>query len=186
MKLAFLAAYQLYWDKVKALNLRFYRYTWGPYTQQVTDSLADLSRSGMLLETEYATVTGEGMRLATSFGNEVLSLKANKHINDVLGIVVDENAKLSTDQLLSKVYAMRCYTVESPAKKHEVKRVAQFQEFTGILAEDEASGALFIPPGWQITLELAFDPDALRNLQRGIEDTHAGRLHGWEALGRDV
>jgi hypothetical protein len=29
---------------------------------------------------------------------------------------------------------------------------------------------------------LAFDPDALRNLQRGIEDTHTGRLHGWEGL----
>src|SRR5690348_7974218 len=40
MKLAFLTAYPLYWDRIKALNLRFYRYTYGPYTEQVTDNWA--------------------------------------------------------------------------------------------------------------------------------------------------
>jgi hypothetical protein len=54
------------------------------------------------------------------------------------------------------------------------------------LGEGEAEESAVIPPGWQITLELTFHPDALRNLQRGIEDTYAGRVYGLEALGTDV
>jgi hypothetical protein len=60
------------------------------------------------------------------------------------------------------------------------------KNFTRLLEEEEAEASLYVPTGWQITLELTFHPDALRNLQRGIEDTHAGRVFGWEALGTDV
>lgn len=186
MKLAFLAAYSLYWDRVKALNLRFYRFKWGPYTEQVADSWADLCARQLLAEDELFIVTEEGMRLADSFTREVLALERNKPIQYKIEEVVEQYAALDTQSLLESVYNMRCYTLGSPGRKHLVKAVHQGQEFTALLEPDDADEVLLIPPGWQITLELTFDPDALRNLQRGIDDTHAGRLYGWEALGADV
>ncbi len=186
MKLAFLAAYPLYWDRIKVLNLRFFRYSWGPYTGQVSDNWADLSARGLLVEDELFTVTEEGMRLADSFSAEVLALEENKSIRYTLDAVVEEFGGMDTATLLRRVYDMRCYTLESPGHKHKVEAVRMGQAFTGILEEEEAAQTLFIPPGWQITLELTFDPDALRNLQRGIEDTYAGRVYGWEALGADL
>jgi hypothetical protein len=80
---------------------------------------------------------------------------------------------------------MRCYTLDSPGARHKVDAVKIGREFTGLMEEDEAGQGLVIPPGWLVTLELTFDPYALRNLQRGIEDTFAGRVYGWEALSSD-
>jgi uncharacterized protein YwgA len=186
MKLAFLAAYRLYLDRVKAFNLRFYRYTHGPYTGQVSDNWADLGAFGLLVEDELFNVTEEGMRLAEHFTQEVLGLEENKPIRHVLDSVIEEFAGLDTNHLLDKVYAMRCYTLDSPGRARSIKAIPQGRVFTNILEEEEAEEILVIPPGWQITLELTFHPDALRNLQRGIEDAHAGRLYGLEALGTDV
>ncbi len=186
MKLAFLAAYPLYWDRVKALNLRFYRYTWGPYTEQVSDSWDDLRARHLLGEEELFYVTEEGERLATSFSHEVLGLERNKHIRYKIEDVVEKYGALATQSLLDEVYGMYCYTLGSPGKKHQVKAVQPRQEFTGLLEPGEAGQSLYIPPGWQVTLELAFDPDALHNLQRGVEDTCSGRVYGWDALGTDV
>ena len=186
MKLAFLAAYRLYRDRVKALNLRFYRHKYGPYTEQVDTSWTELARYGLLVEDELFTVTEEGMRLADSFTQEVLGRDENKHIRYAIDSVIDNFVELDTQHLLDEVYGMRCYTLESPGQAHTVKAIQAGRTFTGILEEDEAKEYLVIPPGWQITLELTFHPDALRNLQRGVEDTHAGRVYGLEALGTDV
>jgi hypothetical protein len=186
MKLAFLTAYSLYWDRVKALNLRFYRYTRGPFSQQVSSSWDDLCRRQLLAEDELFSVTEEGQRLADGFTREVLGLEENKHIRYKIESVAEEYGAMETQPLLDRVYAMQCYTVGSPGKRHLVKAVAQYQEFTDILEPGEEQDALVVPPGWQITLELAFDPDALRNLQRGIDDATSGRLYGWDALGTHV
>jgi hypothetical protein len=100
--------------------------------------------------------------------------------------VVDAYAPLERPTLLDKVYDLRCYTLDSPGRKRQVQAVRMGTDFTRLLEAEEAEQALYIPSGWQMTLELAFHPDALRNLQRGIEDTQAGRVYGWEAVGTDV
>ena len=117
---------------------------------------------------------------------EVLDLEENRPIRNAMAYAVDRYAALDTAALLRKVYDMRCYTLDSPGAKHKVEAVRMGSAFTRILEEDEAHQELAVPPGWRVTLDLTFDPDALRNLQRGIEDTYAGRVYGWEALGTDV
>jgi hypothetical protein len=186
MKLAFLAAYALFRDRVKALNLRFFRGKWGPMADQVCDTWADLSARSLLVDDELFVVTEEGIRLADSFTGEVLGLKQNAHVLRTLDAVVEKYAALDTAKLLDEVYSMHCYTLESPGRKHRVSAVGEGREFTRLLEEDEAEETLHVPPGWQITLELTFHPDALRNLQRGIDDIQAGRVYGWEAVGTDV
>ena len=187
MKLAFLTAYPLYWERVKALNLRFFRYKYGPYTSQVNASWDELTERRLMTEEEVFAVTDSGMRLADSFYREVLSQEENQAIRQTLDRVVDKYGTLSTDDLLSCVYEMECYTLHSPGTKRKVNDIPYHRDLTDLLEEEEAEQSLWIPPGWLVTLELTFDPDALRNLERGIEDTHAGRVYeGWEALGADV
>lgn len=186
MKLAFLATYNLYSNGIKGLNLRFQRYTYGPYTEQVSDNWADLSARGMLAESELFSVTEEGMRFAHCFNQEVIGLKQNEPIRETINMVVDQYADLETSELLTQVYKMWCYTLDSPGKKHEVDKIKTGREFTAILNTEEAEKCLYLPTGWQTTLDLTFDPFALRNLQRGIEDMHKGQLYGLEALGSDV
>lgn len=87
---------------------------------------------------------------------------------------------------MNNVYDLRCYTLASPGRKQRVQAVRMGTDFTRLLEEEEAEQTLYVPPGWEMTLELTFHPDALRNLQRGVEDTQAGRVYGWEAQSTDV
>lgn len=183
MKLAFLAAYPLYWDKQKALNLQFYRWKRGPMANQVYDSLSQLTERGLLLDEELYIVSDEGMRLSEAFQSEVLRLPENESMLREIQTVASDFARLPTHELLRRVYEMHCYTLDSPGRKHRVSAVSHGTDFTRILDEEEADSSLVIPPGWRITLELTFHPDALRNLRRGIEDVNSGRLYDWEALG---
>jgi hypothetical protein len=186
MKLAFLAAYPLYVDRVKALNLRFFRWKKGPMADQVYDTWDDLVARRFLLDEEEFIVSDEGVRLAHGFTTEVLGVPQNVQVLDTLQRVAGEYGALDTPEVLERVYHLRCYTLDSPGRQRQVKALPLGHEITGLLEEDEADSVLYVPPGWQMTLELAFHPDALRNLQRGIEDTHQGRVCGWDAMWTDV
>jgi hypothetical protein len=185
MKLAFLAAYPLYRDNVKALNLRFYRWKWGPMATEVYSSIDDLTASGLLLEEEQYVVPDEGLRLAQSFCDEVLEQPENAPILRTLEDVAKTYGALPTGEILDRVYSMRCFAV-GLAGRHQVKALPMRSGLTEILNEEEAVESLVVPPSWQVTLELALSRDALRNLQRGIEDTHEGRIYGWEAMWTNV
>lgn len=186
MKLAFLTTYELFWDNVKALNLAFYRHTWGPMSNQVYTAWDELQAAGLLREQEEITITETGQRLANEFASEVLSLPVNQPILGSLQSVTREYGPLPRPEVLRRVYAMHCYTLHDIARQELVKTMPIGRDITGLLSEDEADVILTVPPGWEMTLELALHSEALRNLRRGIEDTHSGRLHGWEALGTDV
>jgi hypothetical protein len=186
MKLAFLAAYPLFWDRTKGLNLHFYRWKWGPMANQVYDTWTDLVSMGLLLEEEEFVVSEEGIRFANDFSGEVLHLSENARILHVFEQVVRDYAELDRPQILERVYDLHCYTIDSPGRKHQVRAIAQGKDFTRLLEEHEAEDRLYVPPGWMLTLELTFHPDALRNLQRGVEDCHAGRVEPWESSPANV
>lgn len=186
MKLAFLAAYPLFRENIKALNLCFYRYKKGPYSVQVSHTWGDLGESRLLGEDEVFFVTEEGMKFSECFRKEVLELEENERVLQVLSDVADRFAAVGTDEIMKDVYEMRCYTLDSPTTRQKVRSVPHYTDFTDLLEEDKAAETLYVPPGWQVTLELTFHPEALRNLQRGIEDTYEERVYGWDALGSEV
>ena len=112
-KLAFLAANDFYWNKIKAVNLPFYRYKWGPYAKEINSNWLDLADSGLLVEDEQFWVTEQGRRLASDFGREVLGLEENRHVRLTLDEIVDRYGAMQTDEILRYVYDMRCFTLES-------------------------------------------------------------------------
>lgn len=185
-KLAFLAANDFYWNRIKAVNLPFFRYTWGPYAKEINTNWTDLTRCNAMVEDEQFQVTDQGRQLAEDFGNEVLTLDENRHIRVALDGIADTFGGESTERILRHVYDMRCYTIASLGSRRKVESIPQHVDLTAILDDEEAEYSLVVPPGWEMTLELAFHPDALRNLERGIADTHSGRMYGLEALGADV
>ena len=74
MKLAFLAAHGLEKEGVRALNLSYYRWTWGPMSNEVYLAWEMLERAGLLeiqdAEAGGETQAGQGQRLvSTGFGH---------------------------------------------------------------------------------------------------------------------
>lgn len=186
MKLAFLAAYPLYLDGTKAFDLQFYRWHHGPMANQVDEVWDELYAFELLIEREEFSVTEEGFRLADSFEAEVLALEENRDIAATCDEVVARYGSMDTSQLLEHVYGMHCYSVGSPGKRHSIRSMALGTEITKLIEEGDAEKILHLPPGWQLTLELTFHPNALRHLRSGIEDSRAGRVYGWKAMWTDV
>lgn len=60
MKLAYLAAHALEADQVRALNLSFYRWTWGPMSNQVYAAWDTLIDSGLMDSEEHLVLTRRG------------------------------------------------------------------------------------------------------------------------------
>lgn len=182
MKLAFFATYTLFQDSNKALNLRFYKWKRGPMADQVYDTIGDLTTRSLLLDEEEYIVSEGGMRLADDFTREVLGAPENRDILRVFSSVGDECGALSTEEILAKVYAMRIYTLADTGHKHIVNAIPLGTDITRILDEEESDFTIMVTPAWQVTLELAFHPTALRNLRRGIEDSEEGRVYTWEEM----
>jgi len=176
MKLAFVAAYRLHTARVKALNLRFYRWRKGPMSNQVSASWTDLVTSRHMIEDEEFVVTEQGVRLADQFRSEVLELPENRYIASVLDEVGDKFGCLPTDEVLGKVYEMRCYTVGSPGIQHRIGSIKQGTDIIDLLEAPQAEQVLQVPAGWEMTLDLAFDPDAMWSLNQGVADFHEGRV----------
>jgi hypothetical protein len=180
-KLAYLAADRLYWSGVKALHLPFFRYTYGPFSRGLYTHWDDLTGSGHMVEEERFRVTERGRLLAESFASEVLDDPANAAVKSALSNIIAEFGVLETGALLDTVYAMHVRCTGLPGLSR-VRDIPMNTDMLGILDEAEANAVLRVGPGWEATLELAFHPDALANLQAGIADTHAGRAYGWDAL----
>ncbi len=184
-KLAFLAANDLYWNRIKAVNLSFFRYQFGPFSRDLYANWDELTAAGHLVEEEQFRVTEQGQNLARQFGEQVLGAEPNAEIRHRLDCLLDTYAPLSTEALLDRVYKMRCRALDLPGL-HTVRDLPMYTDLTGVLDASEAGLVLAVSPGWEVSLELAFHPDALANLQTGIEDARQGRVFGWEALGGAV
>jgi uncharacterized protein YwgA len=184
-KLAFLLEYPLFRQSIKALNMKFFRYTYGPYSEQLCAIWEELGTSGLMTEIELFTVTERGKQLANSFIDEVLTAPENKAIFDHFNHVVATYADLDTRDILDRVYDMSCFAIGSPSEV-PLRKMPQFQDLTEVLDDAEAFARLHVSPGWLKTLELEFHPHAFENLQQGIEDARHGRITTIDELWAEI
>jgi hypothetical protein len=176
MKLAFLPAYQFFRERTRALSLKFFRYTHGPYSKEVSEVWDDLEASDLMVEVELFTVTASGRTLADDFYREVLALPENEPIRAVFDEVVNGYATFETSALLAAIYRLPCYTLQHPDMARPIGKIRRREDFTRPLRTDEAERTLSVPLEWRSTLELVFHPEAQSNLRRGVKDARSGRL----------
>jgi hypothetical protein len=175
-KITFLAAYPLYHDRIKAFNFEFFRYTRGPMAKHLTATAEELRNYDMAYEDEDIVMRERGLELGRAFYNEVLDLPQNKIVGNYIYATAEGFGPKSQEEVLEHVYSMQVRTLQNPMKRTTVKNVKMNDTFTRILEDEDEPQQLYIPPGWEMTLELAFNPTALSNLQSGIEDTYEGRV----------
>ena len=176
MKLAFLAALGLARGEVRALNLQFYRWTWGPLSNQVYEVWDDLEGAGLMCPEERFVFTGDGLALAEAFYEEVVCDERNIVVRETLDRVAGEwRGEPRTSDILDHVYAIEMAPLagDVPAP---VRAIPQGTELLEPVPPDRARGWLTIEPGWRETLALAMNPEARATLEAAIDDFRAGRI----------
>lgn len=176
MKLAFLAALGLSRNEARALTLNFYRWTWGPLSNEVYEVWDDLEGAGLMCPEERFVVTRRGLELADAFYAEVVCDERNVIVRETLDGVADEwRGEPRTSDLLRHVYATGIVPLEGsgPAPVEAIRRGAELLE---PVPADQAKSWLTIEPGWRETLALAMTPEARATLDAAIADFREGRI----------
>lgn len=175
MKLAFLAAHRLQEERVRALNLSFYRWTWGPMSNEVYDAWNDLERGGFLEDEERFVITDDGAELADSFYNEVVRDEHNVPVRRAFDAIAAEwKPKQSTSAILNHVYAMEMAVGDSEARV-PMKRIVEGTNLLAPIPAKQAVSRLYVSNAWIETLALEFNPAARARLAAATADFRAGR-----------
>ncbi len=180
MKMLFLAAYDMFRDQTKALNIRFYRYEKGPYSTEAQGAWEASGDAGFLIRPRTAFdqlhLTNEGVQLAREFYGDALSTGPNKAIRDCLLGVAEEYGDCRTSRIMEDVYEMRVETVEKPGEPRRIRDI-QHGTFTHLIESEDAVTALDIGEGWLTTLAIEFSPRHRAGMAAAMEDLAAGRVH---------
>ena len=176
MKLAFLAAHDLREQRFRALGLTFYRWTWGPLSNEVYDAWGDLARSGLMDEEERFVVTDDGMELADLFGREVLGDEPNAHVRHTIDLIAEAwTGKMATKPILDHVYGM---TVR-PAGGNGAITIRSADMGTRLVepvASDDLKGSLEVDNAWLETLGQYFSSSNDALLSRAERDFREQRF----------
>jgi hypothetical protein len=185
MKLLFLTNYQLFSQRAKGLNLTFYRYKFGPFSNEAEESWDSLKLNGYLLEEEEFALTDEGRRLAEAFQREVLARPENVLFRETILAVSKAYGHLRRDEIMQRVYAMQVSDVEGHSYTH-LADAPPHTLFTQVLEDHEAKVIVSIDPGWLDTLHIVLDRSRRESLAHAIEQVRAGKTltheHVWPAV----
>ena len=178
MKLAFLTALGLSRDEVRALTLNFYRWTWGPLSNEVYEAWDDLEGAGSMCPEERFVFTRRGLELAEAFYAEVVCDERNVIVRETLDRVAAEwRGEPRTGDLLRHVSTIEIVPLANGAfAAVPIQAVAAGDPLLEPVPADRAKGGLTVEPGWRETLPLAMNPESRATLDAAIADFREGRI----------
>ncbi len=173
MKLAFLASRRFAEESIHALNVRFYRWRYGPMSNDVYEIWERLQRAGLMEEEEVWSLTMSGELLAQGFYDEVLGEEGNAPVKAVLDEVADKwRSAWSAQPLINHIYDL---PLSIDGSGPAIRDMPEGSDFDVPLTASEASVSLEVSYSWVETLALSLNPEAMMMLNAAVEDFRAGR-----------
>jgi hypothetical protein len=175
MKLAFVAQHTFVERRIRALDLSFYRWSWGPLSNGVYAVWKLLQDAGYLAEDEHFILTRAGEGLADAFHEEVLRAEANRPVWEVVSGTAEQWRGVRTAELLDYVYDSQL-TPAGGTKHQRVRDISKGVELLQPLSPEQAKIELQIDPAWVETLGLLFQPGSRQEIARAEQDFRLGRF----------
>ena len=158
MKLSFLNTYDLFTKKVKGLEFAFYRYKYGPFTEQLYETWEDLCWAGFLDigcgALGSVSVTDEGKNIALDFIRQILTREENRVFFDSTLDVANVHAAKSTAELMDEIYAM-CVRPIGLATEMTIENVPLGVFLIERILDKDAKSILHIEDEWLQKYDLA-------------------------------
>lgn len=175
-KILFLAADYFRGGKLRVLSQSFYRWDYGPMSDEVYADFGYLTDNNLIDGdvTKEVHITDDGLKLLNS--TKDLVLKEKKFFNKIEEIA---NNVERLDELLDIVYAKEVYVEEMD----EVVLIDKIPEGMHILTpvwRDEALEKLSLNKSWIETLDLMLVPKIDAEIRRSLKDAKEGRIRPLE------
>lgn len=171
-KIAFVAGGRYKQARQRVLSQSFYRWNWGPMSDDVYEDFSQMKGLGLVhgSEDQEIQLTDRGRRILEA-ADELF------HNNQKLVSKIDDVASgvRNLDALLEEVYSMKVY-VEELGKDVLVSEIPEGTEMLVPVWESEATDTLNLDNSWAETLDLLLDPEADSKIRKSMEDARRGRL----------
>jgi hypothetical protein len=169
LKLVFLSEARMNKNEIKGFNYYFYRWNYGPLSDEILQDLDCLVENGLLEKVENSIcITSKGREL---LGSSKDLLTRNEEILEPIRQVVREFGHYRGESIKMIVYG-----TPKAGEEKLVKDTEHGEELLSELPREEAKKWFLIDDNWIETLELQFDREACSSLDRGIQDARAGRV----------
>ena len=173
-KLVFSIQKKLLQKKQKAFSYDFFRWNQGPFSANLNEDLKLLSRNKL--------ISWGGKRIVlTKEGEELLKnckglFDINTFFNDTFNSIVDEFANLSPDKIKELVYK-QSFFVPILRKVMLIEKIPFGRPILFRPSDNRMKYLFKLDEGWDATLELIFNKNALVSLEKALDDAKEGR-HG--------
>jgi uncharacterized protein YwgA len=160
MKLVFLAEKKMLDSKLKGFNFFYNIYKHGPSSMELLQLVDDL-RSQKLIEFDVQnniySLTPKAKRLILDFKEE--NEPTNSEFFEIINLVVQEEAKLSTGDLVKKVYAMKMVPLYSKKEVKIGEEVSEDKRTRLLMKLQDPEKELTVSPEWVTTLNIVMHPE---------------------------
>ena len=175
MKMIYQAEAKMIRDKVKAFNYSFYRWDFGPMSNDVMKDCKCLVDNGFLKKQgSYILISNKGRELLED-SSELLS--KNSGILKYIDNIVKEFGPYPGKRLKVVTYDLPMVT-----KKKLVRDTEPSEQILTKIEIDEARKWFLIDDEWEETLSLFLDGEACEALEKGMKDLRAGRVRKYQSL----
>ncbi len=175
-KTVFAAAEKYKESNERVLSESFYRWDWGPMSEEVYEDFGQMKDLGLIQgeKDEEIELTERGASVLTA---------VNEVFQDNVGLLgpLDEVALnvRDLDTLLDEIYSMKVY-VEELDDEMEIGKIPEGTEMLSPVWEDKAKAVFRIDNSWLETLDLLLDADTDSKIRKSISDVRRGRIHPLE------
>jgi len=177
LKMAYLAEDKMVKDRLKGFNYNFYRWDYGPMSNEALEDHEWLVNNGLVSDFP-ATPTKRGSEVLKELSE---LFDRNRHILDHINRIVNEFARVSGRDLRYDVYAR-----PAPGKKIRVGDIQKGETLLSALLEKEAKETFRIDAEWLETISILMDKEFYESLQEGVKDVREGRVKRYESLQKNV
>lgn len=169
-KVLFLSALRMKLSGTLALAQSFYRWHYGPMSDEVYQDVEKASSMGLLEEVEGLRLTERAEQILGACGQ---LLEEN---SSVIGPLEEVASNVeSIDELLEDVYGLSVH-VEELDEDMKISEVPEGTHMLTPLWRDEASDILKIDASWIETLDILLDPEADEAASEALDKAKKGKF----------
>lgn len=171
-KIMFVAGYRYKASRERVLGQSFYRWDYGPMSDDVYEDFSALSELGLISgdKDEEIKLTPEAESVLAGLSS---FFEENREELTKLDEVTDQVEDL--DSLMKYVYSMKV-RVEELDKTMSMDEIPEGYELLTPLFDDEAEKKIKVDDAWLETLELTLDREADRAVKQAMDDARKGHV----------
>lgn len=166
-------------NKLKTFNYNFYRWDYGPFTQEIFKDEESLVENG-IIEDSSTKLTERGKRILREFDTLI---DENRQILNGIDRIIDKYGKLPLKIIKDIVYESVVIVDGKPMRVIDAPMGADLKIN---ISNDEAVDKFDISDEWLETFDILLDEEFSKSLDESIEDVRKGRIYRHDEVFSDV